>query len=413
MAPPCDAAMRGLLGNTQLWVTLNARGMGRVSEWELTTIVFEALLDEYGEDSVKPEDLLGVQYLPPKQCWIIYLANQTSKGKLLALDNVNINGNSYELSDFSKVGIKTENKRISIHGVPLHVSDDEIEQWLDQYIIRDTPVKLQMVKDREKHFKTLFNGNRFCYAKKIVTPMPRYMTLSISDPLEIAKPHPGIMDIRIVVYHEDQVINCKNCLDLSHPFQECPKWNNRKANQRTCYRCNQYGHLARDCDVDAPGDDSAHTDSFLQQLSQYPTPELYQPHIQSADNLHIRQDNLATTCSDNHIDAGEKLQQDEQSSKCNPKTQDNMESRSQPLDTSQKAQVQVNDSQTENSKRDDQRSGNLNADMHQEAGIDGVTRKMPTPGKRGPPETPPIGEKQPKKGSSSKQYSLKSWFQAK
>ena len=92
------------------------------------------------------------------------MANQTSNCKLLALNNVNINGNSYELSDFSNVGIKTQNKRISIHGVPLHVPGDEIEQKFDQYIIRATPVKLQMVKDREKHFKTLFNGNRFCYA---------------------------------------------------------------------------------------------------------------------------------------------------------------------------------------------------------------------------------------------------------
>ena len=132
------------------------------------------------------------------------------------------------------------------------------------------------------------------------------------------------------VYHEDPVINCKNCLDLSHHFQECPKRINRKANQRTRYRCHQYGHLAHDCDVDAPWDDLAHTDSFLQLLSQYRTPELNQPSIQSADNLHISQVNLATTCSDNHIDTREQLQQDEQSSQCNPKTLDNIESHSQP-----------------------------------------------------------------------------------
>ena len=94
------------------------------------------------------------------------MANEQSKVKLLALSTLTINNKQHNLVGFNQFEVTKPTTRISIHGIPLHVPDSEIEQWLDQYIIRDTPVQLAYVKNPENTFRQLLSGNRFCYESK-------------------------------------------------------------------------------------------------------------------------------------------------------------------------------------------------------------------------------------------------------
>ena len=241
---------RETLCNTRLWVRLDARGMERITELQLATIIYQTLNEEYKDNPVSPDEILGTQYLQPQRCWIIYMANEQSKVKLLALSTLTINNKQHDLVDFNQVGVTKPTTRISIHGIPLHVPDSEIEQWLDQYIIPDTPVQLAYVKNPGNTFKQLLSGNRFCYAKQIITPIPRFVKYMIPDPLQIDLPNPELMEINVVIYHSDQPINCKHCHNLMHTFPDCPKRKltaKTEERERRCYRCSHTGHVAVNC----------------------------------------------------------------------------------------------------------------------------------------------------------------------
>ena len=151
------------------------------------------------------------------------------------------------LIKFNKVGVKKPSIRISIHGIPMHVEDSEIEQWVDQYVVRDTPVTPAQVKNKDSQFTQLFSGNRYCYAQTIITPIPRYVKYLMPDPVQIGRPNPSLIEMIVTVYHEDQPINCKKCLDLGHTFDICPKRNRFNRPERKCYKCGEAGHFARNC----------------------------------------------------------------------------------------------------------------------------------------------------------------------
>ena len=92
----------------------------------------------------------------------------------------------------------------------MHVEDSEIEQWVDQYVVRDTPVTPAQVKNKDSQFTQLFSGNRYCCAQTIITPIPRYVKYLMPDPVRIGRPNPSLIEMIVTVYHEDQPINCKN-----------------------------------------------------------------------------------------------------------------------------------------------------------------------------------------------------------
>ena len=62
--------------------------------------------------------------------------------------------------------------------------------------------------------------------------------------------NPGLIDLKIVVYHEGQDINCSSCLADDHQVQECPERQNKRRDSPRCYRCNEIGHIARNCEYD-------------------------------------------------------------------------------------------------------------------------------------------------------------------
>ena len=241
-----ELANRNAMKNINLWLRLDARGVGRVFEGEIASLTYETLLQEFGQNLVKPSDILGVQFLPPQQCWIIYMANMEAKMRLVSIGTLSIKNKQVEITDFVTVGINAPSTRISIHGIPMHVGDEEIAQWVDQYAIRDSPVIPAEVKLKGNNFMKLYSGNRYCCAKRIITPIPRYVKFLISDPLQFRKPNPDLLQLVITVYHDDQPVNCKKCLDLDHTFDYCPK--RQISRNRQCHVCGEVGHLARNCD---------------------------------------------------------------------------------------------------------------------------------------------------------------------
>ena len=131
-----ELANRNAMKNINLWLRLDAHGVGRVFEGEIASLTYETLLQEFGQNLVKPSDILGVQYLPPQQCWIIYMANMEAKMRLVSIGTLSIKNKQVEITDFVTVGINAPSTRISIHGIPMHVGDEEIAQRVDQYACR-------------------------------------------------------------------------------------------------------------------------------------------------------------------------------------------------------------------------------------------------------------------------------------
>ena len=240
---------REKLSNTHLWVRLDARGMTRINEIQLANIVLETLCSELGENNFVPYDILGAQFLQDQQCWIIYMGNEPAKRKLLSLGTLTINNRQFDLRDFQRIGVTKPTIRVSIHGIPLHVPDAEVEQWIDMHLERDTPVTLAKPKHDDPKFMHLYSGNRFCYARRIITPIPRYTTFYMTDPLQMQQSNPDLMETNVTVYHDGQPVNCRKCHEHDHEIQNCPKISNFSKSERKCYKCGLTNHIARDCTV--------------------------------------------------------------------------------------------------------------------------------------------------------------------
>ena len=74
----------------------------------------------------------------------------------------------------------------------------------------------------------LYSGNRFCYVKLLHKAIPRYVIYNMPDPMQMNYPNTGLIDLKIVVYHEGQDINCNSCLADDHQVQECPERQNKR-----------------------------------------------------------------------------------------------------------------------------------------------------------------------------------------
>ena len=199
--------------------------------------MYETVQKEIG-DRISPDDILCAQYYD--RSWIIYTTGQVAKARILSVANITVHGKTFQLSEFGKDSI-----RISIHGIPMHISDKEVQQWVDSFAIRTTEVQKHdiLVKHDSKTFKTLYSGHRFCYASQITKDLPRFTSYGISNPMKPTE----LISIDVAVYFNNQTINCKHCKDINHKSEKCPMMR-EKQNERKCFICAAPGHISSNCD---------------------------------------------------------------------------------------------------------------------------------------------------------------------
>ena len=246
-----DSDHEKALRNPKLWVRVDARSMPRTTEIEIASAVLSSVRNDYGSDSIQPSDILGAQYFRNQNCWIIYMSSIEMKIRVVSVMNITFNEKQYSLSEFITIGWKNKSVRISIHGIPMHVSNKEVEQWVDQFVDRDSSVEPAKAKKgvKDSLFSELYTGNRFCFAKHIRQSIPRYTTFMMADPIQINQANPSLIELDIVVYHEGQPINCWRCKE-EHDPNVCPKMNRTTPLQprpKLCYSCGLTGHIALLC----------------------------------------------------------------------------------------------------------------------------------------------------------------------
>ncbi len=228
-----------ILKDPSNWIKVEAKGMKRVDELEIATIVYEAVQGEIG-NRIVPDDVLGAQMF--EQAWIVYTSGQVAKAKILSVGTITVHGKTFQLSEYSQRGI-----RISIHGIPLHISDEEVEQWVDTFAVRVTDVEKHdmLTKGKSKvAFKRLLSGHRFCYASIIHGNMPRFICYDMPNPMD----HKQLMKANVTVYFNDQIINCRYCKELDHDIDSCPILQ-EKQNKVKCYACGANGHRSDRCEL--------------------------------------------------------------------------------------------------------------------------------------------------------------------
>ncbi len=196
--------MDDILKDYKNWIRIDAKGMKNVSELEIATIVFNTAHAELG-NSIAPHDILCAQYF--ENAWIIYTSGQTAKAKIISMSTITVHQKTFQMTEYSD-----ENIRISIHGIPMHITDKEVEGWVDTFAVRNSDVYKHDVMDKEKVkgescFMKLWSGHRVCYATSIHKDLPRFTTYDIPDP---TKPT-NLKKISVTVYFNKQTINCKFC----------------------------------------------------------------------------------------------------------------------------------------------------------------------------------------------------------
>ncbi len=243
-----DDTQASTLKNIDLWVKINAKNMSRQTEIGIAELLLRHGRETLDEgNKIMPQDILGVQLIWPD--WIVYCATAVAKAKILVLGELPVGGLSFEIEDFRsrppRSLTKTPETRISIHGIPQHVSDAEIEQFIDEHAVRSTAVQKAKVKTLGTAFQglTLYSGNRFCYASSITDPIPRYTTLAIASPLSST----DLVNCEVTIYHEEQPINCRRCKQMDHQAWQWDCRRQRNKDQQLCFACKQPGHFRNAC----------------------------------------------------------------------------------------------------------------------------------------------------------------------
>lgn len=255
--------------DTKLWVKINATGMQRLSELDMAKTIFSTAQEVLGTETFAPENILGVQYMNAYKAWIVYPKNIAAKAMILSLNSIPVNNVTYPVCDFSRVGMRTKSLRVSIHGIPQHVDDAEIE---DEHMIRDSSVQKAKVKGAENSpFPYLYSGNRFCYVTRVFKDIPRFTNFTMADPEDSKK----LVTTKVVIYYDGQPINCRICQDLAHQVEDCPK--NTYGTGPNCYKCGQLGHIKKDCPLTAAAADKPESATNNAETTEHQAPEQKTP----------------------------------------------------------------------------------------------------------------------------------------
>lgn len=137
---------------------------------------------------------------------------------------------------------------MSIHDLPQTLPNEYIEQWIDSFAKRETPVTRHREEDRKRkggdtlltnRFKHLYTGHRVCYVSEIYEHKPRFSEMLIPDPRYENK----LIDAQVVLYYDGQAPpNCARCYLDGHNARDCPD-----KPQFKCFLCNMIGHSKQQC----------------------------------------------------------------------------------------------------------------------------------------------------------------------
>ena len=225
--------------NPSLWVMLSGRNMRRsLKPMDIGDAIYRQ------NDLLNPGDIFSIQYWAKIESWILYCKNMEAKNKVLLMRIVSMNNSQHNLTDFLTVNMKHPNGiRVSIHGLPLSVTEEELETWVDSWAVRISAVE----RAKEKASKApegcliqpIENGNRFCYISRILECIPRYSYYDMSNPLDPAE----LIQVDITVYVDipEQTVNCARCMDYSHQYRDCPR------GKPSCHICGEIGHMMSRC----------------------------------------------------------------------------------------------------------------------------------------------------------------------
>lgn len=229
--------MEAILKDYKNWIKIDAKGMKNVSELELATIVYNTAHAEL-ESRISPDDILCAQLFEKE--WIVYCSGQVAKARILSVSTVTVQGKTFQMNEFSQ-----KSTRISIHGLPLHITDREVETWVDSFAVRVTNVQKHDVMTKVKEascFTKLWSGHRFCYASSIYKDVPRFTTYDMPDPMQPTE----LKSANVTIYFNDQTINCKYCKEPTHKIDDCPILATKKSKVK-CYACSAMGHRSQEC----------------------------------------------------------------------------------------------------------------------------------------------------------------------
>ena len=230
--------------NPALWVKLSGRLIPRaVRPMDIADMLYDMLYTN-SRPELRPGDIFSIQYWGMIDSWILYCRDIESKVRIITKKTLRIDAIDHDITDFLKTNLKHPNgMRVSIHGLPLSVSEAELEAWVDSWAVRMGPVERAKEKaskaPRGCTLEPVYNGNRFCYISSFTSCIPRYSVYNMTNPLNISE----FIDVDITVYVDstEQTINCGRCKDHSHQYKDCPK------GKPACHVCGEVGHLMSDC----------------------------------------------------------------------------------------------------------------------------------------------------------------------
>lgn len=206
--------------DTKLCLKLDLQRI-RIKEIDLAQFLY----NEVAELNCENNDICGVQVLWRKGLsWaIIFCLNERVRAIVLAANQFTLEGNLVSVMPYTPDAYK-QAERISIHGIPFHVSNNEVSQWVEKFVRITSPVQYAI---KQRNGVRINTGNRFCYGTvKDDCIFPRYHEITIESPFNST----ALIDIDVTVYIDSQVVNCARCKELSHVSRDCPL---NRANQQT------------------------------------------------------------------------------------------------------------------------------------------------------------------------------------